>query len=75
MSGVPIPENALPCGASTGGKLAGIRKMVVGIPASPRISQKAVPWRRFSTVEPPSGISHEPIAMERADDSTLAIDR
>ena len=73
-SGVPMPERTRPL-EPTGGKFAGIRRIVVGTPSSCRASQKALPLRKSSTLAPESGMTQFPNVMVLLGGSVLLVER
>ena len=58
-----------------GGKLAGIRMIVVGIPWPSRTSQNGVPWRNSSMPPPDNGMSHLPNLRVRLGSIDFEVER
>ena len=74
MSGVPIPLSSR-VAVPEGGKLAGMRTMVVSTPRCSSTSQKGVPWRSSSTRPAASGNCHRPRVSMRPGGTVRDVDR
>ena len=74
MSGVPIPESSV-VAVPDGGKFAGIRMIVLGMPCASRSSQKAWPWRKSSTRPAVRGKRHRPMGIACEPGTVTVVDK
>ncbi len=74
MSGVPMPLSSR-VAVPEGGKLAGIRTIVVSIPRASSASQNGVPWRSSSTRPAWSGNCHRPSVSRRPGGTVREVER
>ena len=74
MSGVPIPESSR-CAVPEGGKLAGMRMIVVLTPCRSSASQNASPRRSSVTVPPVRGTCQAPMRSVWPASSTVEVEK